>query len=573
MRTTTFLGLTISILGLALGSSAADGPPKPGASGVLCSGPRRPAPDFRSVPWVSLPQGFASTGLVAVPFDRASLARDLVVANGNDRSPQPLAIHYNQRGRGAAAFVDGIHQPEWFSAAIAMHGHSAAGDLDGDGKLDVVASVLRGHPDVVLDPPRTQELVPGGVLVYPGIRARRDGTPCKDANCVTTLAREPSDEIRGGFGATSVSLGDVNGDGWLDLAVAPAYETRSSLPMPSRHTTWAQLPAGAWRIYLNDRGKLRHDGFLRSTAKYNGGDVELADVNQDGLLDLVLAARDGVRVFFGTRTASGTTISPDPGWTSDPICGADTELCEKRLTLVASLDTAFLAGPDDPAGLAIAVGVSCLQREYDCTGGFRLYQPSQGKAPLWKSTWTGWGGEVALRDVNGDCLTDLVASPWWASSEGTPEPTPAKPRIHLGDGKSFADAPAWEPAGPAFVAQGLALADFSCEDVTREVAEFPLDGTPRILTIRDPDLELIRSVSLVAGSGAARPLAPPEVTWVIGEPWIAVAGGLNGAPGARLRVEYTRSYEPDLAIGSWTYDHGVSVFEQSSQSAGVRCNP
>lgn len=559
---------------------------------LTCKKPEKLDEVFRP-PWISKSVGLVSTGLVAIPFQsqrrrEAKAAdpapylfeRDLTVTNGNDLSPQPLTIFYNQRTEHASIpFREGIEVPEWFSKTIALHGNAAAGDINGDGLIDLAVAIIRDHPEVWSHEADRLEFRAGGVAVHYGVWSHRNGSPCSsgDPSCRPTLSRDPDDVLLNHFGPTSVSLGDVNGDGYLDLAVAPAYTSDGLVHVPGPDDTLPAdfFPPGQWRIYAGSAAGVDFSRELATSApdqKFNSGDVELADVDQDGLLDLVLTASARLHVFKGVRDGAASTISPTPYWSStDSFCLPE-ENCADAKLFGSSLDTGFLSLSEnplepDPNGLVIAVATSCLQITKRCPGAVLLYQPKRQTTQLWRTGKgeIGWGGELRLRDMDGDCQTDLVNSPWWdnpSTFSCKSVPTPASPRIYQGDGGKFGDQ-IWTAEGKGWVAQSVELADFDCSEVTLETFDTTVPELHRIVTIHDPDLELIHGAWLVDPNGVEwKKLGREEVTWVIGEPWLMVAGFPKLPTGSKLRIRYTRSLAPDVAIGSWGADRGVSVFQR-----------
>jgi Bacterial Ig-like domain (group 3)/FG-GAP-like repeat len=133
---------------------------------------------------------------------------------------------------------------------------AAAGDLNGDGKLDLVVANLcqnnncsGGNNGVV------------GVLLGNG-----DGTFQSARNYAT-----------GGFGSSSVEIGDFNGDSFADLVVANQCSTNDC------------KSGGSVSVLLgNGNGTLQAPKIYPSGA-YTALSVTIADVNKDGKLDLVVA--------------------------------------------------------------------------------------------------------------------------------------------------------------------------------------------------------------------------------------------------------------------------------------------
>src|SRR5262245_46874336 len=197
----------------------------------------------------------------------------------------------------------------------------AIGDLNGDGRLDLVTANIGGDPNNLPDPPP-----PGTVSVLLG----------SGGGTFSAATPYPT----GSFIASSVAIGDLNGDGKLDLAVAYYGEQllgdgtisvvlgtgNGTFPAATTYSTLTGLP-GAQAVAigdLNGDGKLdlavasasnrisilvgNGDGTfvtqspLSFTGLNNNGSIAIADLNGDGRLDLAVTN-------FGTTFGAGTTVS------------------------------------------------------------------------------------------------------------------------------------------------------------------------------------------------------------------------------------------------------------------------
>lgn len=516
----------------------------------------------RGVTWQSKPQGMASTGLLAVPFDRSTLKRDLVVSNGNDVAPQPITIYYARKGASSSAFPSYATLPEWVSARHARHGHLAAGDIDRDGLIDLVAAVIVGHPvKITVD---KGDLYPmGGLVIYKGFDGCADGRAGDDAcDRRKTLSPEPIASLSG-FAAMSVSLGDVNGDGWLDLAVGALVESKTPVALPH------ERPKGPWKIFLNDHGKFDWNDPITSEKDFNATDVELADVDLDGRLDLVMASSRDLRVFYGKLGRDGQpTISRTAGWVSDET---EFELIDRDLApFITSVDVAVMNPAVDRESV-IVVSVSCLQSHQACSGRYLLYRPDAGgqnRKPIWSYAWPGWGGEVRLRDMDGDCLTDLVGGSWFTWNAQKQETAPAQIKIFLGDGTTLSARPSWESeVEGGFVGQAIELVDLSCDAAELETAHFASPGHAVTLTIPDANFESVHRVRVVI-AGQEKTLDRRDYTFAIGERWVVVPALPRGS---RIEVDYVRSRNPDIVTGTFGFNSGVFVFERFGSSPRASC--
>jgi len=139
----------------------------------------------------------------------------------------------------------------------------AVGDLDRDGKVDVVTGTEGSNP---------------GIAVHRGGGGGSIGS-------ATTLAQS--------WYGTRVRLADLNRDGILDIIGASSV-------------------AGARRVYtMLGTGSLTFGSRL-DYALNVGSDIEVGDMNRDGIPDVVVATPDSVRVLTGTGTGTFTAFSGVP---------------------------------------------------------------------------------------------------------------------------------------------------------------------------------------------------------------------------------------------------------------------
>jgi len=187
---------------------------------------------------------------------------------------------------------------------------AAVGDLNGDDKLDLVVSnaceffIYCGGDNGQLH---------GVVGVLPG---NGNGT-----------FKDTASYDAGGFGTASVTLGDVNGDGKLDVAIASNCASNDFLCM--------QGTAGVVGVLLGNG-----DGTFQPVATYGSGgyqahSIVAADVNGDGRPDLIAAncgdnpscTGDGtVAVLLNTSISFGLVASPDTVTISAPGQSGSTTL-------------------------------------------------------------------------------------------------------------------------------------------------------------------------------------------------------------------------------------------------------
>ncbi len=292
---------------------------------------------------------------------------------------------------------------------------AALGDFNGDGKLDVVVATGQLFPSEGKDNSRKKELAAqsGTVQVLLG---NGDGTLQSPVPYPT--AKRP----------VRVAVGDLNGDGVLDLVVATSARTVSVL-----------LGAG--------------DGTFQPHQDYQiaskANDMILADLNNDGKVDVAVAASTDVSVLLnnGDGTLAPAVTMPIDQPASNIVAGDLNE--DGKIDLVVSNGLAsvyfgngdgtfqapihYLPGQnvaavgqfDAKPGLDLVVdgasfttrGLAFLSNSGDGT----FFAPRAYPAPLSELT-------IVTKDLNGDGKSDLIAT------AGQPSNVNGSVSVYLNDG-------------------------------------------------------------------------------------------------------------------------------------------
>lgn len=286
-----------------------------------------------------------ATGLAWADVDGDGRA-DLVVASGNDQAAEPITVHF-----GAETGLE--PEPDWTSAALAFHGHVAVGDLDADGYDDVVATRFVGDD---------QFLTAGGVDLY---RGGADG-----------LIEPPAWSVEGFF-TFGADLGDVDGDGDLDLALGVGE--------PYHHDPFRQV------VFVWDAGFSQSPDWT-SGDEAHAIDVTWVDVDGDGDVDLAQARSGSPHVVYdnvdGSLVSLPTWEAPGSAWDGITVVAGDAN-SDGDVDLLVS-DNNFSGGP----GL---VRVFCGPALGVC------FERGSGEA------WSAAG----LYDLDDDGALDVVAGQWW----------------------------------------------------------------------------------------------------------------------------------------------------------------
>ncbi|HEX2418558.1 MAG TPA: FG-GAP repeat protein, partial [Micromonosporaceae bacterium] len=192
--------------------------------------------------------------------------------------------------------VTGLEVPRpWLSLGIAL----AAGDFNGDGRDDL--AVGAPYRDA------------GSVFVYGGM----------DSGLSTTGkefmqgADMPGTPLTGeGFGE-SLSTGDINGDGYYDLAIGAGWDADDtgspigSVTLLYGSASGLNTSSNAQRFSKETPGVPGDGGWFgdEEAPDFFGYDVELADFNGDGKADLAAGAPGAPVTYDGTRKPDAGTVT------------------------------------------------------------------------------------------------------------------------------------------------------------------------------------------------------------------------------------------------------------------------
>ncbi len=222
----------------------------------------------------------------------------------------------------------------------------AAADIDADGDLDVVTADI--HTDQV--------------LVY-----KNDGTPT-DGGWVTEEADDALD------GARSVAIGDLEGDGTLDLVAAGGIGATIA---------WYEGPGAGWS---------RHN---IATSYLGAGDVSTVDLDRDGDLDVVARAfNDGdVSWFENFDGQAGVWLE---------------RLIDGDVPGASAVEAADLDHEGDLDVIAVSMSADSVYRWKNVT----IHRRFHAGDPLVVRSALAEPRAVAVADLNGDSWLDWVTALW-----------------------------------------------------------------------------------------------------------------------------------------------------------------
>jgi FG-GAP-like repeat len=302
------------------------------------------------------------------PFACGRGPNDIAVADMNGDGNPDLVIANTGTpyitillGNGKGGFAPAPHSPFATESYPHVHGVAAANFM-GNGKPGVVTDSW-GHNEILLIPGDGQgNLILPGKLYHTGKRPYQrlrsadfngDGKPDVvttdlDQNAVTILLGDGNGGFREApgspFGARvypwSVAIGDVNGDGKLDLAVIP-YDRDITDPRDLGVTVLLGDGRGGFT-------KMRGSPF--SLAGCRGPDrVAIGDVNGDGAADMVVTCAQSGRMMVYEGSHDGTfrvaTVAVKTGWSG--LAAGDVKGDGKQVIVVSNgeLDEASKGQP------------------------------------------------------------------------------------------------------------------------------------------------------------------------------------------------------------------------------------
>ncbi|TAH39703.1 MAG: VCBS repeat-containing protein [Planctomycetota bacterium] len=329
-------------------------------------------------------------------------------------------------------------------------------------------------------------------------------------NNAGTLSSTPVWRSADEFFSFSCDLGDADGDGDLDLAVAtgePYFD-------PPDHN----------RIYYNSNGTLETTPSWLSSTVDHCLDVSFGDADGDGDLDLALCTAAGpMRVFY--QGLGG--MSTSPGWTATDNNSQNGNTCTfGDVDADGFLDLAVTDNDQLPGG----------------NGRYKIYRSNGGSlatTPFW-SDFAGQVSAVAFADLHLDGYPDLAGGVWFAGTD-----------IYLNDNGGFGTAPNWQSSSNSTV-EAITFADVDGNGIQQSTETLPGDGVRRTFYLaKAPVHELLEA----RADGVL--LAAADYAFDAADGWLA----LDRAP-ATLVVRYRWSESLDMGVTNWDQSIGNLVFRR-----------
>ena len=328
-------------------------------------------------------------------------------------------------------------------------------------------------------------------------------------NNVGTLSSDPdwiSAETAPAFGC---AFGDVNNDGRPDLAVATGW----SYGLPHRYSNY---------VYMNVGGALENAASWVSDDTWDYQGVLWVDADYDGWLDLVgVPAGTYTRIYHNLSGTLETTAA----WATTTGDGQD----------------AIMATAGDVTGDGLRELFVTNNTQLGNNGKTRQYDGLSAGFYSTTATWSyaqRYGSSVALADMDDDGLLDIAMGAWWNSV-----------RIFFNQGAGFAEEADYISSRTSVI-EKIALADIDEDALYGDTETFPANGQRLFYLSRQPVQEIV----MVSVDGV--PLSPDEFTCSREFGWVTIAP----TPTTNVQVQYTYSKRLDMAITNWDSDVGNFVY-------------
>jgi len=373
------------------------------------------------------------------------------------------------------------------------------------------------------------------------------------------LEPRPSYRTAGGYMATGCALADLDADGDLDLAVAVLVEGSGNFTEDLSRAGY-----GRARVYPNGDGALSPFPAWISAEPLGAAQVVAADLDQDGWMDLAFAAQR-TSVFRGRlpTAGGGFPLPPAPDWTSAERSASSAGI-DAAPPETGGADRSVV--PRGEAGLRLAVSVGCVdldnllagqkvQATPGCTSRLLIHRIAAGREPVWSSGPLDNASRVRWADLNADGFSDLVADQWGAAHLATPTEMGGPLLLFQGSARGLAEQPAFQSSQQR-IGFGLALADVQRRGLAEKRHTFEARGAAAVVTLPGP----AASVAAVERrkEGESRRLSSREYATVPGAGWISLSHPL--APGETLTVTYQTSPVVDIAVAVGNPQHGSDLY-------------
>lgn len=325
-----------------------------------------------------------------------------------------------------------------------------------------------------------------------------------------TLESTPSWESGDTFYTFSCALGDADSDGDLDLAVAVG-EPYYGAPRKNR-------------IYYNTGGVFETLPSWKNDVNDHAMDVSFGDVDGDGDLDLAFCTA-GINntIYYQVGGVMQTSI----GWSSSDNSNPNGNSCTFG-DVDADGDLDF-----------------CVSDNNQLSGGqgyFKIYRNSGSglsTTPYW-TEYQGYVSAVAFADLHLDGYPELAGGSWWGGTD-----------VFANQNGSFSSSPDWH-SNKNSVVEAIFFADVDGKGLREEAAEaHAVNGSTQLFYLGHAP---VHEIHLITADGW--PLSAADYCANLESGWISLAN----APTTSLTVNYTWSESLDMGVTNWDSSIGNLLF-------------
>lgn len=399
---------------------------------------------------------------------------DLAVGNGLDIAFKPNMVYFSYNGIVSTS-------PGWISSDLYPSDKIVLNDFNKDGFIDLVVSNL-GY-------------TPGGLPAVPQLYYQ---------NINGMLSQNPTIMFRWA-NSFACAMGDVNGDGYIDIAFAQGDHYTSQLQRSV--------------IYLNNKVSFDTIPVWRTYYSYYASDIDFLDIDNDGDLDLALGGDSlGIALFKNNEGI----LDSIPFWnTSGLFCGRQ-----------------FAFGDIDNDGFFdLAVAGGSHHRFY-------LFKNRNGILDTfssWLSVTYLEPSNLSWGDVDNDGYLDLAGCTW-AGYIG----------VFKNNGGSLTNQFAWVQSVSG-CPQQVVWTDYDKDGLIDTIKTIISDGTKKLFYIKPNPIFKINQIKINNSV-----LSNIHYCYDLSEGWISFDS--KPQAGDTLKIFYT--YSKDLDLTSSAYQ--VNIFKNTS---------
>lgn len=445
--------------------------------------------------WISQEANAYSTGLALVDINNDGW-KDIVIANGNDMAKEHLVVYYNK--------ADGTYanNPDWSSADFDYHGHIAAGDFNKDGWTDIAVSVYIGNSSFTL---------PGKLKVYYNNAGVLESNPSFISEPIYTF---------------SCNTADIDADGDLDLiaAVGDAYNNLKS----------------SCKIFYNNNGLFDSIANWNSHEKVCGMDIECLDIDNNGFLDMFLAAE----------------LTPCYAYFADSLGKIDTIAdwqTKETIQYANSVDYTFMNNN--------AVIAFTNNNQLGGDGKIRLYEfnPNQiqsSDSAKWISETVSYASGILFDDFNNDNLIDLAYGGWWN-----------KLKIKKGLSNNYFNLTNEYTSTSSSVVEAIQSSDLNKDGVYNTIDTIIITKKTNLINLKCQNFEKIDSIYKNGNR-----ILYNEYCYSSNHNWVSFINKFSSND--TLIVYYQNSNKKDIVISNWDNNKGNYIFynQQSVDISDIYSN-